>query len=186
MISDPILGACAVAAPQSASWLDWGKTLAAICALPLAGTTFWLGYRQKERERTRSYYHKAVVDIVLPKILESCAQETERLLETGRTALAGLKSARKTMPRSCNIALAEFTKNWFALQDLITERTLIFDERITEEIRQDFQSTEDDAKEWFNEVSLHKRRNVEDLDAIMKKSQRTVIKRLYRGDFRDF
>ena len=177
---------CTTIIAQQANLLDLLKTTASVAALPLAGLTFWLGYRQKERERTRGYYHKAVVDVVLPQILETFGIEIDRLREAGRAALEGLASKRKTMPRASSVALSEFTTNLFFLQDAIVERTLIFDEKMTNEIREDFEGIEDKAKGWFGDVVLHKRRNLEELEAILKTGQRTVIKRLYRGEFRDF
>jgi hypothetical protein len=160
--------------------------VAAVSAVPLAALTFWLGYRQRERERNLSYYHKAVVDVVLPKILEGFAIEIDRMQEAGREGLAGMKSSRKTMPKKCSVALAEFATNLFALQDTIAERTLIFDEKTTNDVRDDFQSTQDDVTDWFNDIILHKQRHLEEIEQIMRSRQRQLIKRLYKGDLRDF
>lgn len=165
---------------------DVVKTAAAVLALPLAGLTFWIGYRQREHERTLSYYHKVVIDVVLPKILEGFAVEIDRMQEAGREALAGMKSARKTMPKKCSVALAEFASNLFGLQDTIVERTLIFDEDTTDDVRDAFQSTQDDVTEWFNDVTLHKQRHLEEIEHILRLRQRQLIKRLYKGDFKDF
>jgi hypothetical protein len=176
----------AAAARQAASWPDLVKTIASVAALPIAGLTFWLGFRQKERERTLSYYHKVVVDVVLQKILDGFASEIERINEAGRTAIVGMKSNRKSMPRSCNLALSEFGTNLFTLQDVVVERTIIFDEKTTEEIREDFQQTQDDVTVWFSDVVLHKRRNFEELEQLLRAGQRRIIRRLYQGDFRNF
>jgi hypothetical protein len=168
------------------NWPDVVKTIASVVALPLAAFTFWIGYRQKEKERTRSYYHKVVIDVVLPLILDGFAVEIERIREAGRTALQGLQSNRKTMPRSCSVALSEFGTNLFQLQDSITERTIIFDEKLTRLIGVDFELTQDDITRWFDEASLHKRRELPELEALLRARQRQIIRRLYRGDCRDF
>jgi hypothetical protein len=184
----PIPNPCTTECAQQAisSWPDIIKTVASVLALPLALLTFWLGYRQREHERTLSYYHKVVVDALLPKILEGFAVEIDRMQEAGREALVGLKSSRKAMPRKCSIALADFATNLFGLQDLIAERTLIFDEKITNEIKDDFQGTQDDVTDWFSDVILHKQRHFEEIEQILRLRQRQLIKRLYRGEFRDF
>jgi hypothetical protein len=176
----------AAVTPQPVPWLDVVKTVATALALPLAAFTFWLGYRQKERERTRSYYHKVVVDVVLPGILDFFQAQAEAMTEAGRQAQLGLKSSRKTMPRSCSIALSNFSTGLYSLLDAITQRTLIFDEKVTAEIRNDVEDIEDAVTDWFNDAGLHKRRDVEEIRPLVQRGQRLLIKRLYKGEFRDF
>jgi hypothetical protein len=162
------------------------KTVAAIVSIPLALITFLLGYRQRERERTRSYYQKVVVDSLFQDILDFFSSQAEPIVTAGREGLKGLASNRKTLPRSCSLALSDFSTKLFALQDKITERTAIFDERITSEVQGDFEAVQDEITGWFNDASLHKRRELDELPQLLKSGQRTIVKRLYRGEFRDF
>lgn len=171
--------------PQ-AGMADTTKTIASAVAIPLAIVTFWLGYRQRERERTRGYYHKVVVDVLLPDILAFFDEQTEAISEAGRQAEKGLASMRKTLPRTCTISLSDFSAALYKLLDKISERTLIFDEKITSLVVREVDDLEDSVTGWFNDIALFKRRNVEELAGLMKSSQRNIVKLLYKGEFRDF
>ncbi len=162
------------------------KTVAAIVALPLAGLTFWLGYRQRERERTVSYYHKVVVDKVIDELFKFFNQQTLELDRAAREALAGMAESPPAIPEKSKQALADFSTTLFKLNDLITDRTVMFDERATEQIRAEFEKIQDDATEWFDHVGSHKRRNAEELKILLRRGQRAVIKQLYKGQFRNF
>jgi hypothetical protein len=165
--------------------LDTAKTIVAIGALPAAFLTFFIGYRQKEKERTLTYYHKVVTDVAVPNIFTFFADQIPFLTEAGRNAHTGIKSVRKTMPRSSSLALAEFSTKLFALRDSITDRTIVFDDSISNKIDLAFEKIQDDAAAWFNDVAQHKRRNLEDLTVMLRRGQRTVIGLLYRGQFKN-
>ena len=130
MLDTGVFCHCVETVKQATSATDTAKTVTSVLALPLALTTFLIGYWQRERERTRSYYHKVVVDVVLQRILDFFGEQVEAMTSAGRDALDGLASARKAIPRSCRVKLSEFATGLFELQDKITERTAIFDEKI--------------------------------------------------------
>ena len=177
---------CQVAAPQAASLGELAKTFAATLALPLSAFTFWIGYRQKEYERRRSYYQDAVIDAILPDILTIFDQQSAALKSAGIDGQKGLSSTRKTIPRSCSVALATFADVIFGLQDQIVQRVAIFDELQADQIRLAFQQTQDDVTDWFNDISLHKRREIEEIDALLRTHQRALIRRLYQAEMRSF
>lgn len=186
MFDIPSANQCIQGATQTTSTLDVIKTVTSVLAIPLAVLTFILGYRQKERERTRAYYHKVVVDVVLPVILEFFGAQAELMAEAARQAERGMASGRKSMPRSCSVSISNFSTGLYLLLDKVTERTLIFDEKISRQINDDFEDIEDAVTGWFGDITLHKRRNVEEVAQLLQQGQRTVIKRLYKGEFRDF
>jgi hypothetical protein len=165
---------------------DLVKTIITVIALPLSALTFWLGYRQREFERRRSYYQDVVIDAVLPDILPVFDQQSLDMSNAGTEGLKGLSSVRKTMPRSCSIALATFADSIFRLQDRIVQRVAIFDELQVESIREEFQQLQDDVANWFNDIGLHKRREVGEIDALLRTHQRNLIRMLYRAEMRSF
>jgi hypothetical protein len=166
------------------NWLETTKTIAAVAAFPAALLTFMLGYRQKEKERTLSYYHKVVTENVTQPIFDFFEKNIQALTAAGQEAQKAMLTTRKTIPRSATSTLAAFSTELFNLQDLITERTIVFDEKITEKIRLAFESIQDKASAWFNDVALHKRRNIEELTQDLRSGQRAVVSLLYQGQFR--
>jgi hypothetical protein len=176
---------CIATCPLPSSYSDVLKTVASVLALPLALITFYLGYRQREGERTRGYYHKAVIDVVLPQLIEFFDLQLEKVVQAARDATKGLNSLRKTMPPGVTKSLAEFSASLFEMQDVITNRTLIFDEKVTELIRKDFEQIQDDVANWFGELALRKSREIEELPGLVKKGQRAIIKHLYSGKFKN-
>lgn len=171
---------------QAAGFSDLIKTATSLIALPFAGFTFWLGYRQRERERTRSYYHKVVVDVVLPDILTFFDQQGIELRAAGHAALTGAASPRRAIPKSCKAALAVFGTSLFDLQDKIVQRTAIFDENLTLKLEDTFPKIQDDVTNWFSAVDLQKSPSVEGLTAVLRSSQRAVIRLLYTGEYKNF
>lgn len=188
MESNTVAGACSQCcqAANAVGATDLLKTLAVGFALPLSVLTFWLGYRQREYERRRSYYQDVVIDPMLPEILETFDQQSSALTGAGRAGLNGVASNRKTMPRSCGVALASFASAIFSLQDRIVQRAAIFDELQTDEIREAFQQTQDEVTDWFDDVSSHKRRELGEIDGLLRKNQRLLVRLLYKGKMRSF
>jgi hypothetical protein len=187
--ANPVVAACSQCCQSvsaSAGTADLVKTLVTVLALPLSALTFWLGYRQREYERRRSYYQDVVIDAMLPEILEAFDQQSSALTGSGLAGLNGLASNRKTMPRSCGVALASFASAIFDLQDRIVQRVAIFDELQTEEIREAFQQTQDEVTDWFDDISSHKRRELGEIDGLLRKNQRLLIRLLYKGKMRSF
>lgn len=184
---DPI-ALCQYSIPSGAGTsqlLELVKTVTAIAAVPGALLTFVLGYRQKEKERTLAYYHKVVTDFAVPNIFTFFSDQVQSISTAGREAQDGLNSERKTLPRSVTIALSAFSTQLFTLKNSITDRTIVFDEAITGRLDLAFEAIQDDTSGWFNDASLFKRRNVEELTAILRRGQRTVVGLLYRGQFRN-
>jgi hypothetical protein len=167
------------------SLTDLVKTIAAVVALPIALGTFWVGYRQKDRERMLSYYHSAVVDISLPLIMDFFDSQLPLVDGAGRVAIEGVASSEKAVPKQSISTLASFSTGLFNLKDSITQRTVIFDEEITPQIELEFEAIQDHASEWFNDVAQFKRREIPELAAILRRGQRLVVRRLYQGRFRD-
>lgn len=186
MLDPTTLCQCPLPLPAGTSpWLDTVKTVAAIAAVPGALLTFILGYRQKEKERTLAYYHKVVTDVAVPNIFAFFAEQVQSISAAGRDAQEGLDSDRKTMPRSVTVALAAFSTQLFNLQNSITDRTIVFDEPTTSKIALAFEAIQDNTSGWFNDASLYKRRNVEELTGILRRGQRSVVGLLYKGQFRN-
>jgi hypothetical protein len=183
MLDPTCLPACQ--SSSASSLPDLVKTITSIAAIPLAIVTFYLGYRQKEKERTRGYYQAVAVDAVLPAIIAFFDGSLEKVMDAGREAIKGAASARKTVPVGATRGLAAFSEELFKLQDHVTDRTLIFDEKVTESIRVDFEELQDDVANWFGDIALHKRRDIEELPPLIKKGQRTIIFHLYDGEFRN-
>ncbi len=176
---------CVASCCPNSSYSDLIKTVTAVLAIPLAIVTFYLGYRQREKERTRGYYHKAVVDVVLPQLIEFFDRELGNISDAARSAVNGLTSNRKTMPASCTKRLADFSEQLIKMLDVVTDRTLIFDEQITELIREDFEQVQDDVANWFGDIALRKSRDIEELPGLVKAGERRIIKHLYSGSFRN-
>jgi hypothetical protein len=164
---------------------DTIKTIVTVITLPVAVLTFLLGYRQKDHERTLTYYHKVVVDESLPKIFTFFDAQIPPPGKAARDALEGVSSPEKAVPKTCTVTLASFSTGLFDLKDAITQRTALFDERITPEIEEEFEEIQDQASGWFNDVALYKRRDVQELNGILSQGQREIIRKLYRGQFRD-
>ncbi len=162
------------------------KTILSVLAVPLSVLTFWLGYRQREYERRRSYYQDVVIDVMLPDIIDTFDLISEELTNAGRDGLAGISSNRKSMPRSCSIALSKFADTIFKLQDRIVQRVAIFDEPLVDKVRNAFQEIQDDLTGWFEDVGLHKRRDTIEIDPLLKKHQRILIRMLYQCKMRSF
>jgi len=172
-------------APTSPTW----QTVLTVVPLPillLAGLTFWLGYRQKEKERTLAYYHKVVVDEVIPAVIDFFTAQIKALNTAGTDGINGMASQAKAIPEGTKQALTNFSMALFQLQDVITDRTSIFDEGVTDNIRIEFQTIQDDALQWFDDIGIHRRRNVEELMRILQIGRRQVAKQIYRGQFRMF
>jgi hypothetical protein len=181
MLLEP-LAACP---PVPGSLTDTVKTVVAVITLPVAVLTFWLGYRQKDRERMLTYYHKVVVDGSLLKIFDFFEKQAAELDRAAREALQGTASDERVVPKGCTVTLAAFSTGLFDLKDFIAQRTALFDERITPQIEQGFEDIQDRASEWFNDIAQFKRREVAELAAILTKGQREIVRMLYRGQFRD-
>ncbi len=170
----------------TASFADWIKTCTAIAALPLAAFTFYLGFRQKEKERSKDYYHKNVVDFVLPPALLFFSTEIPNLQQAGKAAIAGMRSAAAELPRESVAALTRFSTGLFDLQDIITARTAVFDQAATNKIQTRFEDLQDAVSTWFDEVGMHKRRNPEELANIVMDGQRSIVKHIFEGRIDDF
>lgn len=166
--------------------LNFVKDVVSIVALPLSALTFYLGYRQREYERQRSYYQEVVVDEVLPDVLALFDEQSAKLTEAGREAFKGNASARKTIPRACSVALADFAQSLFALQDRIVQRAAIFDEQLAESVSVAFQETQDSVTSWFDDVNLHKRRDIVEIDAALRNHERALVRIMYRGGLKAF
>lgn len=177
---------CPVCCPQPRAWLDGLMAIVSTLAVPVALFTFWLGYRQRERERTLSYYHKVVVDVVIDDVFSFFDKQIRSLTESGTAAREGLAAGRLTMPRPIKQALTGFSTALFSLQDQIAERTVVFDVETTELVKRAFERIQDQATGWFNDLYQHKRRGIEELNNILREGQRSIIKQLYAGQFRNF
>lgn len=181
-----VLQPCADCCAHAKSFLDNVITVVSVLAVPTAAFTFWLGYRQKERERTLSYYHKVVVDVVISDVFRFFDEQIRQLSQAGIEARDGINSGRVTMPRAVKSVITSFSTELFKLQDQIADRTIVFDEHTTEEIKQEFEIIQDRVTGWFNDLYQSKRRGLEELRSALRDGQRRVIKHLYRGQFRNF
>lgn len=162
------------------------KTVTSILAAPVAAFTFWLGYKQKERERTLSYYHKVVVDVTIPTIFKFFDEQVKLLTTAAEEAKRSSSTTRRTLPRPAHQALTTFSTALFQLQDEITDRTIIFDEKVTEKIRLGFETIQNEATCWFSDILQRKPRSVEEVKIILQTGQRRLIKQLYEGQFRTY
>ncbi len=185
MAITPLIAAqpCAAAlAQQGPTLIEFIRNVFAILSVPLGMLTFWLGYRQRVYERNRSYYQDAVIDVLLPDVIAVFDELSLRLSAAGQEAVKGLSSSRKTLPRSCSLALANFADILFKLQDRVIQRSTIFDESLLEPIRDVCQATQDEITAWFEDAGLHKKREIPELDLSLRKNERLLIRLLYQGE----
>jgi len=173
-------------AHSNSDWLDLLKTTGASLVLPLSLTTFWLGYRQKEKERSKSYYHKIVVDVVLEPILNFFSTHIPNLQEAAVGAIRGMKGARVAIPKTSTERLARFSTELFDLQDMVIARTSVFDTVATNHLERQFQDLQDQVSEWFDDVGMHKRREPEGLEMVIMNGQRELVKQILEGKFRNY
>ena len=168
---------------RAALWSERAKILVPVGAIGLSTFTFFLGYRQRDRERTLSYYHKTVTDAVMPAILEFFPAQLTALEAAAIQALQ--PSARRTKPISTTKTLSTFSTQLFDLHDSIVERTVLFDEKATSKINKIFEEIEDSVSEWFDNA-MQKKKSIDQLKSIVRSGQRRVVRGIYEGQFRDF
>lgn len=157
-----------------------------LAALGLSALTFWLGYHQKERQRTLTYYHKIVTEPLVPEIIAFCAKNELLIQEAAQISLAAFKGNRKSIPREATQKLTNFSTELFELQDKIVEKIEVFDSKSTRKLEGLFELFQDRITDWFNQVALRRRRNPEELQNIFLDRKRAIVKLLYRGQFRNF
>jgi len=149
-----------------------------ICAPLLAVFTFWLGYRQREKERRFSFFNDVVVTPCMAEILKFFSACSEELLECAREQQSS--SIRKAQPRKVTAALTRFSQDLFALKGFLVERMEVFDHRTTAKASKAFEKIEQDITCWFGSCTTAPA-SLEDLDERIRSGKRAIVRVLYSG-----
>ena len=177
---------CLCVQVKSSNAWDALKPYVPFATAALSAFTFWLGYRQKEHDRTSGYYQKVVVDVVLPELIGFNEKYIPELDQLAASVGQRPKEKRKTTPRDVTLELRKFSEDLFELQDKITDRTTLFDLKTSARIEQKFDAFQDAITGWFNDASVGKRRERSDLRSLVQEFRRELVRELYKGKVRSF
>lgn len=164
--------------PGAYAWLGQLVPIVTICAPLLAVLTFWLGYRQREKERRFSFFNDVVVAPCMTEILKFFSKCGEDLIECAREHDAS--SIRRAQPRKVTTALTKFSQDLYALEDFVVERMEGFDDRTTDETCKVFERIEQEITCWFGACSTAPP-SIDDLELRIRAAKRSVVRVLYKG-----
>jgi len=143
--------------------------------------TFWLGYRQKERERSSSFYNDVVVNPSVAEIDKFFDLYRNQLVEYARQVQP--KSSRLTTPRDLTKLLTQFARDLYGLMDNIVRRLEVFDEKAVGRVGNIMSKLETDVTMWFDGWCKAPM-EPEELGRKFATAKRGLIKNIYQGKFR--
>jgi hypothetical protein len=170
---------------QAYSWIPTVVSLTQFAFL--FGLTIYMfrsGARQKVRERQAAWYHKAVVDPLIPRIdnfftagttsLHSIADLVDRCRSTGGT----------DCDRELKKQVAGFKRDLYSLSSDVSRRLLPFDESKERWATEMFEALENEVTEWINQQLIAEPYQYRpDLDAVLNKRNTALIRGLMEAEF---
>lgn len=151
-------------------------------ATPLIAVfTFWLGYRQKERERSSSFYAELVVNPSVIHIDKFFDLYRNQLVAHARQVQP--RSSRATTPRDLTKLLTKFSQDLYELKDNIVKRLEVFDEKAVVRVEIIVSKLETDVTMWF-EGWCRAPAEPEELSRTFSTAKRGMMKNIYKGKFR--
>ena len=143
--------------------------------------TFWLGYRQKERERSSSFYNDVVVIPTVVVIDKFFDLYQNQLVEYARKVQP--RNSRATTPRDLTKLLTKFSQDLYDLKDNIIKRLEVFDEKAVGRVGNIVFKLETDVTMWFGCRSKPPA-EPEELSRMFASAKRGLMKNVYLGKFR--
>jgi hypothetical protein len=148
-------------------------------AVGLAGLTFWLGWRQKERERCFSFYKESVINPCMVNLDGFFAEYREKL--TVQAKKPKTSEARKTSPRDLTKFLELFSADLYALQDTIVRRLEVFDTKAVCKVEEAIGQFDTETTMWLCSPG---EKDIEILTASLVETKRVLLKSVYKGSFK--
>jgi hypothetical protein len=151
-------------------------------ATPLIAVfSFWLGYRQKERERSSSFYTEVVVNPSVTCIDKFFDSYRNQLVEHARQVQP--RNSRETTPRDLTKLLTRFSQDLYGLKDNIVKRLEVFDEKAVRRVENIVTKLETDVTMWFAGWCKAPA-EPEELSRTFATAKRGLMKNIYMGKFR--
>jgi hypothetical protein len=121
------LNPCKTVVEHSRTWGGQAATLFPILGTATAGVTYWLGYRQKERERRFGFYKERVLDPSTTEIDDFFEKYRSKLIEHAKRTAGS--SGEGVVPRASTKLYREFSSDLYDMKDKIVTRLEVYDEK---------------------------------------------------------
>ena len=145
----------------------------------LAGLTFWLGWRQKERERCFSFYKESVITPSIAQLDSFFEGYREKLsAEAKKPNPAG---GRRTAPRDITKFLQVFSDELYAMKDAIVQRLEIYDTRAVRKVEEAIGKFDTEISLWLCSPGG------KDLDVMgghVVRAKRLLVKTIYKSRYK--
>jgi len=154
----------------------------------IAVWTFRSGLRQRGLERRAAWYHKAVVDHVLPVLARFFCQQNESLAKAAARCVE-LRGAADGSPLQVLVkaTIADFKVQLYAVQAEVSDRTAVFDSKLRDSTSELLDRFEESVSEWFDiHAFSQSRQNQMTLRELLSTFETMLIKLLYDFEFAYF
>lgn len=112
--------------------------------------TFRNGSRQKVRERQAAWYHKVVVDPLIPRIEESFCSITPLLHEAAKIAERDRTNGLKSLSSDLKQPISKFKAALFTLASDLSLRLSVFSQKLERDVAAEVDHTEEEVTAWFD------------------------------------